>query len=160
MVWRETFSSAPSPSWLWPLDFLKLISFSLKFMVTSSIPLVLSHGRGKSIPASGQKRQPTVVGNLSTAADKARIRQKRSRPQCPGPETVVKGSRLFRQRGLAALAPQSSAYGGRFDARSAQSVFPTYTPPEKRFHFLPPPMGGGTLRGFFDTLKGPGRSGR
>src|SRR5699024_5510806 len=98
MVWRETFSSAPSSSWLRPLDFLKLISFSLKFMVTSSIPLVLSHGRGKSIPAPGQKRQPTVVGNLSTAADKAKIRQKRSRPQWPGPETVVKGRAWCRDR--------------------------------------------------------------
>src|SRR5699024_8605081 len=50
-------------------------------------------------------------------------------------------------------APAGAPCGKRFDARSAQSVFPTYTPPEKRFHFLPPPAGGGTLRGFFDTLK-------
>ena len=52
-------------------------------------------------------------------------------------------------------APRSSAHGRRFDARSAQSVFPTYTPPEKRFYFLSPPSGGETLRGFFDTLKRP-----
>ena len=49
-------------------------------------------------------------------------------------------------------APRSSAHGERFDARFAQSVFPTYTPPEKQLHFLPPPAGGGTLRGFFNTL--------
>ena len=64
-----------------------------------------------------------------------------------------------------------TAFSGPCDARFAQSVFPTYTPPEKRFHFLPPPAGGvptrgrshpygsiaadgcaRTLRGFFDRL--------
>ena len=69
-------------------------------------------------------------------------------------------------------APAGAPCGKRFDARSAQSVFPTYTPPEKRFHFLPPPAGGvptrgrshpygsiaadgcaRTLRGFFDALR-------
>src|SRR5699024_6576574 len=44
-------------------------------------------------------------------------------------------------------APAGAPCGKRFDARSAQSVFPTYTPPEKRFDFLPPPPGGVPARG-------------
>ena len=56
------------------------------------------------------------------------------------------------KRGSLRSAPRSSALGGRFDARSAQSVFPMCTPSEKRFDLLPPPAGGGTLRGFFCVL--------
>ena len=50
-------------------------------------------------------------------------------------------------------APRVSAEGGQFDARSARSVFPTYTPPEKRFYFFSPSPDGETLRGFFDSLR-------
>ena len=62
---------------------------------------------------------------------------------------LSKKANAFSAKGVSLRsAPRSPAYGGRFDARSAQSVFPTYTPPEKRLYFLPQPAGGGTLRGF------------
>ena len=68
---------------------------------------------------------------------------------------LSKKANAFSAKGVSLRsAPRSSAHGGRFDARSAQSVFPPYTPPEKRFHFLPSPASDGTLRGFFDTLRG------
>ncbi len=61
---------------------------------------------------------------------------------------LSKKANAFSAKGVSLRsAPRSPAYGGRFDARSAQSVFPTYTPPEKRFHFLPPPAGGVPARG-------------
>ena len=77
----------------------------------------------------------------------------------------------FPPKGIRYALRLGTAFSGPCDARFAQSVFPTYTPPEKRFHFLPPPAGGvptrgrshpygsiaadgcaRTLRGFFDRL--------
>ena len=83
-----------------------------------------------------------------------------ARPTC-----VKAGAVFFTARGGSPRAARLSKKADAFSAkeislRSAQSVFPTYTPPEKRFHFLPPPAGGGTLRGFFDTLTARGGSPR
>ncbi|MCI9036284.1 MAG: hypothetical protein HFF80_00835 [Oscillospiraceae bacterium] len=47
-----------------------------------------------------------------------------------------KRRRRFFEWGFTSLCAALCAKGTQFDARSAQSVFPTYTPREKRFEFI------------------------
>ena len=61
--------------------------------------------------------------------------------------------RIFVEGDSLRSAPRLSDYVRQFDARSAQSVFPTYTPREKQFQFFRA-CGRELLRRAFASLRG------
>src|SRR5699024_2797534 len=80
---------------------------------------------------------------FSAKGDSLRSVRRRHKLRIPPPaakrQAALTPLRLLSPPDPLRWAPAGAPCGKRFDARSAQSVFPTYTPPEKRFDLLPPP---------------------
>ena len=100
IVWRETFSSAPSSSWDSPMDLRRLISFSLNFMMCLLVLTVWCRVRPQDQYARRHAFwQATMVGNLSTGRNMAEIPRLQAGLESMHPVSAHKkpGGSLFEQ---------------------------------------------------------------
>ena len=83
--------------------------------------------------------------------------EKRCKKTVPPRFASQKRSSRFCEKGSRPGAAPHVRFQRTFRRCGPQSVFPRYTPPEKRFDFLSPPAGGETLRGLLQNCTAPFR---